>query len=87
LSNTRAKMPRRQFQVDLQKAAEGLSIAGISNVRPGGDDGEFTFMCLADGQQLEISALVPGKLLPVYTKLATLGTATIRVALYKIVLR
>ncbi|KAI4954846.1 hypothetical protein J4E86_006156 [Alternaria arbusti] len=52
-------MPRRQFQADLQKAAEGLSIAGISNVRPGGDDGEFTFMCLADGQQLEISALVP----------------------------
>jgi ubiquitin-conjugating enzyme E2 Q len=57
-------MPRRQFQADLQKAADGVSIAGISNVRPGGDDGEFTFMCVADGQQLEISGLVPGKLFP-----------------------
>ncbi|CAG5141127.1 uncharacterized protein ALTATR162_LOCUS870 [Alternaria atra] len=53
-------MPRRHFQADLQKAADGgVSIAGISDVRPGGDDGEFTFMCIADGQQLEISALVP----------------------------
>jgi ubiquitin-conjugating enzyme E2 Q len=57
-------MPRRQFQADLQKAADGVSIAGISSVRPGGDDGEFTFMCVADGQQLEISGLVPGKLFP-----------------------
>ncbi|CAN9093488.1 unnamed protein product [Alternaria alternata] len=52
-------MPRRHFQADLQKAADGVSIAGISNVRAGGDDGEFTFMCIADGEQLEISALVP----------------------------
>ncbi|KAL6158616.1 hypothetical protein ACJQWK_04239 [Exserohilum turcicum] len=51
-------MPRRQFQADLQKAADGLSIAGISHVRPGADDGEFTFTCIADGQQLNISALV-----------------------------
>lgn len=53
-------MPRRHFQADLQKAVDGVSIAGISNVRAGGDDGEFTFMCIADGEQLEISALVPG---------------------------
>jgi ubiquitin-conjugating enzyme E2 Q len=53
-------MTRRHFQADLQKAADGVSIAGISNVRAGGDDGEFTFMCIADGEQLEISALVPG---------------------------
>ncbi|KAI0589173.1 ubiquitin-conjugating enzyme E2 Q2 [Pyrenophora tritici-repentis] len=52
-------MPRRQFQADLQKAAETISIAGISDVRPGGDDGEFTFMCMADGQKLQISALIP----------------------------
>lgn len=53
-------MPRRQFQADLQKAADSVSIAGISDVCPGGDDGEFTFMCIADGQQLSISALVTG---------------------------
>ncbi|KAL1801352.1 hypothetical protein ACET3X_001694 [Alternaria dauci] len=52
-------MPRRHFQADLQKAVDGVSIAGISNVRAGGDDGEFTFMCIADGEQLEISALIP----------------------------
>ncbi|KAG9187472.1 ubiquitin-conjugating enzyme E2 Q [Alternaria panax] len=52
-------MPRRHFQADLQKAADGVSIAGISNVRAGGDDGEFTFMCIADGEQLEVSALIP----------------------------
>ncbi|EFQ95379.1 hypothetical protein CFE70_006025 [Pyrenophora teres f. teres 0-1] len=52
-------MPRRQFQADLHKAAETISIAGISDVRPGGDDGEFTFMCMADGQKLQISALIP----------------------------
>jgi len=54
-------MPRRHFQADLQKAAESLSIAGITDVRPGDDDGEFTFMCMADGQKLQISALVPGR--------------------------
>ncbi|KAH9862438.1 hypothetical protein IAQ61_009854 [Plenodomus lingam] len=52
-------MPRRQFQADLAKAVEGVSIAGISNVQPGGDDGEFTFICLAQGQQLTVSVLVP----------------------------
>ncbi|KAH7383271.1 hypothetical protein BKA66DRAFT_92571 [Pyrenochaeta sp. MPI-SDFR-AT-0127] len=52
-------MPRRQFQADLAKAVEGVSIAGISDVQSGGDDGEFTFMCVADGQQLSISVLVP----------------------------
>ncbi|KAA8623455.1 hypothetical protein PtrSN002B_001609 [Pyrenophora tritici-repentis] len=56
-------MPRRQFQADLQKAAETISIAGISDVRPGGDDGEFTFMCMADGQKLQISALIPGRIM------------------------
>ncbi len=53
-------MPRRQFQADLAKAIEGVSIAGISDVQSGGDDGEFTFTCLADGQQLSISVLIPG---------------------------
>ncbi|KAJ4371512.1 hypothetical protein N0V83_004730 [Neocucurbitaria cava] len=52
-------MPRRQFQADLSKAVEGVSIAGISDVQTGGDDGEFTFMCIADGQKLSISVLVP----------------------------
>ncbi|KAI8935088.1 hypothetical protein NX059_007683 [Plenodomus lindquistii] len=52
-------MPRRQFQADLAQAVEGVAIAGVSNVQPGGDDGEFTFMCLADGQQLSVSVLVP----------------------------
>lgn len=53
-------MPRRQFQADLSKAVEGVTIAGISDVQTGGDDGEFTFMCIADGQKLSISVLVPG---------------------------
>lgn len=41
--------------------AKGVSIAGISDVRAGSDDGEFTFLCVADGQQLRISVLVPGR--------------------------
>lgn len=53
-------MPRRQFQADLAKATTGVSIAGISDVEAGGDDGEFTFMCIADGQKLKISVLIPG---------------------------
>ncbi|KAF3044281.1 hypothetical protein E8E12_003511 [Didymella heteroderae] len=52
-------MPRRQFVADLAAAVEGVSIAGISDVQPGGDDGEFTFVCVADGSALKISALVP----------------------------
>ncbi|KAF1911171.1 hypothetical protein BDU57DRAFT_112180 [Ampelomyces quisqualis] len=52
-------MPRRAFVADLQKAVEGVSIAGISDVQTGNDDGEFTFSCVADGQQLKISVLVP----------------------------
>ncbi|KAF2690250.1 hypothetical protein K458DRAFT_427050 [Lentithecium fluviatile CBS 122367] len=51
-------MPRKQFVADLQNARAGVSIAGISEVKQGDDDGMFTFMCLADGQQLRISALV-----------------------------
>lgn len=54
-------MPRRQFVADLAAAVEGASIAGISNVQPGGDDGEFTFMCAADGHELKVSVLIPGK--------------------------
>jgi ubiquitin-conjugating enzyme E2 Q len=53
-------MPRRAFVADLRKAVEGVSIAGISDVQTGGDDGEFTFQCVADGQTLQISALIPG---------------------------
>lgn len=52
-------MPRRHFQADLAKAVEGVTIAGISDVQPGGDDGEFTFNLLADGQQLSVSVLIP----------------------------
>lgn len=52
-------MPRRQFVADLQQAVEGVSIAGVSHVQAGNDDGEFTFMCVADGQQIKISALIP----------------------------
>lgn len=55
-------MPRRQYQADLGKVIEAVSIAGISDVQTGGDDGEFTFMCVADGQKLRISVLILGKL-------------------------
>lgn len=55
-------MPRRQFQADLTKAVAGVPVAGIQDVQAGDDDGEFTFMCLADGQQLRISVLIPGAL-------------------------
>ena len=54
-------MPRRQYVADLAAAVEGASVAGISDVQPGDDDGEFTFMCAADGHKLKISALIPGK--------------------------
>ncbi|KAJ4295264.1 hypothetical protein N0V90_007275 [Kalmusia sp. IMI 367209] len=47
-------MPRRQYVADLKKAEEG-----ISQVKTGGDDGEFTFLCLADGKEREFSALIP----------------------------
>jgi hypothetical protein len=53
-------MPRKAFIADLQKAVAGVSIAGISHVETGNDDGEFTFMCLADGQKLKVSVLIPG---------------------------
>jgi ubiquitin-conjugating enzyme E2 Q len=53
-------MPRKAFVADLQKAVEGVSIAGISDVKTGNDDGEFTFLCIADGQELRISVLIPG---------------------------
>jgi ubiquitin-conjugating enzyme E2 Q len=53
-------MPRKSFVADLQTAVEGVSIAGISDVATGNDDGEFTFTCVADGQKLKISVLIPG---------------------------
>jgi ubiquitin-conjugating enzyme E2 Q len=53
-------MPRRAFVADLRKAVEGVSIVGISDVQTGGDDGEFTFQCVADSQMFKISALIPG---------------------------
>lgn len=52
-------MPRKAFVADLAKAVDGISIVGISNVKPGGDDGEFTFDCIADGTELQVSALIP----------------------------
>jgi ubiquitin-conjugating enzyme E2 Q len=51
-------MPRKQFVADLQNACAGVSIAGITQVEQGEDDGMFTFMCVAHGQQLRFSALV-----------------------------
>jgi ubiquitin-conjugating enzyme E2 Q len=53
-------MPRKAFVADLSKAVESVSIAGISDVQTGNDDGEFTFTCVADGQELKISVLIPG---------------------------
>ncbi|KAF1977629.1 hypothetical protein BU23DRAFT_527166 [Bimuria novae-zelandiae CBS 107.79] len=52
-------MPRRQYIADLKKAEEGVSIAGISNVKNGDNDGEFTFVCFADGKPYKLLALVP----------------------------
>ncbi|KAF2465474.1 uncharacterized protein BDR25DRAFT_84254 [Lindgomyces ingoldianus] len=52
-------MPRKAFISDLQKAVAGVQVVGIADVHPGGDDGEFTFQCLADGESFQISALVP----------------------------
>ncbi len=53
-------MPRRQFVTDLAAAIEDVSVTGISDVQSGGDDGEFTFMCVVDGHDLQISVLIPG---------------------------
>jgi hypothetical protein len=53
-------MPRKAFVADLSKAVESVSMAGISDVQTGNDDGEFTFTCVADGQELKISVLIPG---------------------------
>jgi ubiquitin-conjugating enzyme E2 Q len=53
-------MPRKAFVADLAKAVESVSIVGVSNVQTGNDDGEFTFLCVADGQELKISVLIPG---------------------------
>lgn len=54
-------MPRRQFVADLAAAVECASVSGISEIQPGGDDGEFTFTCVADGQKFNVSALIPGE--------------------------
>ena len=56
-------MPRKAFITDLQKAVGGVVIAGISDVQPGNDDGEFTFLVKSatNGGTLELSALIPGK--------------------------
>lgn len=59
-------MPRKAYIADLNKAVEGISIVGISNVQVGGDDGEFTFHSLADGKELQISALIPGTSFPTW---------------------
>lgn len=53
-------MPRRQFQADLAKAMSGVQVAGVSDVEAGGDDGEFAFTCVADGQKLKIFVMIPG---------------------------
>lgn len=53
-------MPRRAYIADLQRATAGLSVANISNVKQGSDDGEFKFECVVDGTPLTISALIAG---------------------------
>ena len=53
-------MPRRQYVADLAAAVADIPVTGISDVQPGGDDGEFTFTCVADGHSIKISALIPG---------------------------
>lgn len=58
-------MPRRQFVADLAAAVKSVSIAGISAVQPGGDDGEFVFTCAAEDCDLQISALIPGECHPI----------------------
>ncbi|OSS53513.1 hypothetical protein B5807_00060 [Epicoccum nigrum] len=52
-------MPRRQYVADLAAAVADVPVTGISDVQPGGDDGEFTFTCVADGHSIKISALIP----------------------------
>ncbi|KAF2706345.1 hypothetical protein K504DRAFT_386416 [Pleomassaria siparia CBS 279.74] len=52
-------MPRRHFVADLNNAVEGTTVAGISDVQQGGDDGEFTFQCVSDGEKFKVSALIP----------------------------
>ena len=36
-------MPRKAFVADLQEAIELIEISGVSGLRPGGEDGTFTF--------------------------------------------
>jgi ubiquitin-conjugating enzyme E2 Q len=36
-----------------------LTVTGISHVKTGDDDGEFTFLCFADDKQYKFSALIP----------------------------
>ncbi|KAF2749844.1 hypothetical protein M011DRAFT_465504 [Sporormia fimetaria CBS 119925] len=50
-------MPRKAFMSDLQAAA-GLSVIGITDVQPGGDDGEFTFRCQVAEKELTVSVQV-----------------------------
>jgi hypothetical protein len=63
-------MPRRQFVADLQKAIESGPTAGLSNIQSGNDDGEFTFMCEADGQKLNISVLIHGRYTTLFTAIS-----------------
>ncbi|KAF2642519.1 ubiquitin-conjugating enzyme E2 Q2 [Massarina eburnea CBS 473.64] len=53
-------MPRRQFIADLQRVSDAsVSIAGISNVRPGDNDGDIQITCAVDGEPHELSILIP----------------------------
>jgi ubiquitin-conjugating enzyme E2 Q len=54
-------MPRRAYIADLQQLSNGSTVEGISNVRPGDDDGEFRFKISppGEGASYEISALIP----------------------------
>jgi ubiquitin-conjugating enzyme E2 Q len=52
-------MPRKQYKADLGSAVQGTSVAGISDVQDSNGDAEFTFQCVANGEMLKISAMIP----------------------------
>ena len=59
-------MPRKAFIADLQKAAENLHIAHLSDLKAGEEDGTITFRFhpgqnTSSSDSVKISAIVPGK--------------------------
>ena len=52
-------MPRKQYKADLGIAVQGAGVVGISDVQDSNGDAEFTFQCVANGEKLKISAMIP----------------------------